>query len=152
MSSRRSDVDGRTVMRCECNWPEQAAKDDCFPVSFDQEMQEFSIELKPQGSAVLRFCPWCGGELPASNRATRFTEATKHDIESAQLAAASCNTIDDLQSLFGEADQTLLSSGEDTGWVKQHHYTEAWETVQLIATEKADGHLIIKIGPKPLKL
>lgn len=92
--------------QCECGWPRRAVADKPFPITYDARMGEFQLVLdyggRGTGSAVLRYCPWCGGRLPESKRRSFFTVPSESDLADIRERMKSIKSFAEMRDAFGE--------------------------------------------------
>ena len=125
--------------RCECDWLEQAAASTWHPITFDEEMNEFHLVLVlpdgREGSAILRHCPWCGGEARESKRSSFFTEPSEEDIADVEDKMAVIHHVEEMRSVLGEPQSCFHRA-----WRNQYTY-DYWSSLSLVIHEYDDGHL-----------
>lgn len=60
----------------------QFIDDERVPVVYEPRFREYSLALLQSGaSQLIRFCPWCGAELPASLRDRFFDELERIGVD-----------------------------------------------------------------------
>ncbi len=106
-------------------------------------MGEYQLDLIPDGSAVLRFCPWCGGAFPQSQRSSFFTNPTPEDLADVRSITSRLKNVDDMRQQLGEPDLTVSAQQDNRNWVKQNSYSKRWPSLTLHIQEKLDGTLSI---------
>lgn len=133
--------------QCECSFPQRAVTNVWFPVTYDEKMGEYQLILdcgeRGMGSAVLHYCPWCGGLLPKSKRDTFFTVPTEADETDVAEKMASIKTVEQMRTVLGEP-----SLGSSRAWLNQYTYSDTWESLDLVIFEYDDGHLGYHFGGK----
>jgi hypothetical protein len=109
---------------------------------FDEEMNEYHIAYGPErtGRLIIRYCPWCGGKLPESRRASFFTEPDPAEVSEVKRLMSSMRDIPTMLRVLGEPDATHEWSpfhdeavgsfrGDDTTrWKRQFTYRSKWST------------------------
>ncbi len=139
------------VRRCSCNWAELAAMSNRrLPISYDAKMGEYLLELIPDGSAVMRFCPFCGGELPDSKRDSFFADPTPEDMADITSVIALLKTVNDMHQHLGVPDETIPADPSNPRAVNQYSYCKRWASVTLCIQETREGSLAISYIPKLL--
>jgi Domain of unknown function (DUF6980) len=54
-----------------CRMMEHALEEPLFPITYDLELSEYQLKLAHDdttGTALLKYCPFCGFKLPRSGR------------------------------------------------------------------------------------
>ena len=125
---------------CECGHPERWVNDPMVPVGFDEEMNEYYVQLKPGGEAVMHYCFWCGGKLPESRRGSFFTEPSEEEVEEVRLLLREAKSHEDVLRILGPADELCDLNGfmkdPKTGkvmmrWDQHCLYSKRWKTLEL---------------------
>lgn len=123
---------------CECNWPKRAISNDWFPVTYDEKLCEFQLVLdcgeQGKGSAILNFCPSCGGAFPDSKRGSLFANPTEHDKNDVCEVMSGIKTVGDMMQRLGESDETFKSADRN-----QYTYRNRWDSLELIVVEQKPG-------------
>ena len=129
---------------CECNWLERAVVNEWFPITYDERMGEFHLVLecgeRGKGEAVLRFCPWCGGELPKSKRGSFFTVPTEADKATVREKMKNVKTVGQMYEVLGEpSDRT------DNSWRNQYMYEHLFTSLDLVVFDNKEriSHTIL---------
>ena len=132
---------------CNCRWPTYAVESDSFPVAFDMRMNEYHLQTSPDGHAIIRYCPSCGGKLPESNRDSFFTEPADEEVNELNTLLNSIIGAGDMHRILGVPDDKT-SSSTNNPWAFQYTYSSKWRTLELIVHESADGELTFSYGGK----
>lgn len=123
---------------CECNWPKHAILNEWFPITYDEDLGEFQLILdcgeRGKGSAILRYCPSCGGAFPDSLRGDLFTVPTEDDMKNVAEVMSGVKTVADMKQKLGDPDETIESEDRN-----QYSYRNQWESLELVVTEFRPG-------------
>lgn len=119
---------------CRCNWPNKAVEDPWFPVAYDHEMGEYQLILdcgqRGKGIAVLHYCPWCGGALPKSKRATFFTDPTDSDVAKVRELMQPVKTVAQMFEVLGEPSTRIEGEARN-----QYDFDNLFESLKLVVFE-----------------
>jgi len=126
--------------------PERWVVDPHFPVEFDREMNEYHLVHKG-ARAVMRYCFWCGGRLPASKRGAFFTTPKKSEMAEVRSLLKGAKSHEDVVGVLGPPDKTVDlggSSRKPNGeilcrWRQQLLYSTRWKTLVLHVPVVIDG-------------
>jgi uncharacterized protein DUF6980 len=142
--------------QCRCGRPERWANDPSFPVVFDVAMNEYAVVHGPdqRAQALMRYCFWCGGALPASKRGTFFMEPDPMEIAAMKELLVHVSDAISMRRVLGEPDATFDCSRDEYSeqeakiynierCAKEYVYQSRWRTLCLAIGERKDGSLSI---------
>ena len=133
---------------CECNWATRAVESDQFPVTFDSQLGEFHLQTAPDGHAIMRFCPWCGGAFPESKRGSFFTDPRDDEVAELDELLNSITNAAEMRDVLGEPDHTIPSHPDNKQWACQYTYSSKWDSLELCIQESSGGKLTVSYGGK----
>ena len=103
---------------CDCGWLARAANDPTVSIGFDPEVNEYYLETGtpggPEGRYVIRFCPWCGGDAPASHRDSLFETVTAEESVRLKTLWSTLRTRDEVVRAWGPPDEYIPQGYGDT--------------------------------------
>ena len=88
---------------CSCDVLVHAAREPRIPIEFDGELHEYNIVLGPSKTRM-HYCPFCGGKLPESLRATRFAHVPMEEKNRLFALAQGLKCEADLVAKLGKPD------------------------------------------------
>jgi len=110
-----------TEVPCTCGYLETAARQPEHPISFDEQFNEYQIEVDApsQGKVqvVIYHCPFCGGAAPASRRGDFFAPISDKEAERLWSLLQGVKTVDDAFRVLGVPDKDEAIQMPD-GWPK----------------------------------
>jgi hypothetical protein len=121
---------------CECNWPRRAVTDKAFPVTYDKEMGEFQLVLdfgEQKGNSLLRYCPWCDGNLPKSKRGSFFTVPSESEMADVVEKMRSVRIVVPMYDVLGEPSDLI-----DDGWRVQYNYDHLYDSLVLVVFQQKE--------------
>ena len=133
---------------CECNWPIRAVESLHFPVTSDDQMGEYHLQTIPNGHAIMRFCPWCGGAFPESKRDSFFTDPRDDEVAQLDALIVAMTDVEAMRASLGEPDHTIPSHPDNKQWICQYTYSSKWDSLELTVQETLDGKLNFSYGGK----
>ena len=149
---------------CQCGMPEKWAADSTFPVGFNAKMNEYHIVHGPSqnATAIMRFCFWCGGKLPASKRDSFFTEPSEEELQRVRSVMEQVHDANSMRAVLGEPDFVHPRRTDDYSADQariynmkfprtQYLYQTGWKTLSLFVNEQDDGSLSYSISGKQKK-
>lgn len=83
-----------------------------------------------KGMAVLRFCPWCGGELAESKRGSHFTTPRDSDIECVQEKMHSVQSVAQMLEVLGPPTDQFENESRS-----QYTYMHLFDSLVLVVFE-----------------
>ena len=132
---------------CTCGMPANWAANPVYPVEFDEITNEYHLSCKSR-IAVMRYCFWCGGRLPASKRGELFTTPSEEEKEEVQRLLSNAESAEDAVRLFGPPDESHEWDESATGgfenvvrWKRTLRYSSRWKTLILDVQEMPDGKI-----------
>jgi len=134
----------RIMTLCDCEWLDQLGHLDDCPIHKDTETGVYWLCLR-DFTAVLRFCPSCGGRLPC--RDSLFIEFDQLEVQEARDLFLQTRTLSDVLRVFGEPDQkrTFDENAPQVGEFRatnEFRYTSRWKTLKLSIFERSDQSLV----------
>jgi len=137
-----------TDLACQCGLPQSASEEPESPVVFDAKMGEYRFTHSGGGYAVIYHCPWCGGALPASKRASLFETITQAELDRLLQLTAHLKTVTDAIDAFGRPDEEqaqgmtirVLTTEDQPSRVTTHRtltFRNVSETADVILTDHA---------------
>jgi hypothetical protein len=102
--ARKPTPSSVTSTPCRCPWLRNAAAEPEVPVKFDEAVGEYHVEHRGGGYSVIRHCPWCGGVVPPSKRASLFATITSAELRRLARLTAKLETVEDALAKLGEPD------------------------------------------------
>lgn len=100
---------------CDCGWLERAANDPSIPIGFDPKVNEYYVETSGGlGQAIIKFCPWCGGDAPVSHRANLFAVITAEETLRIRELTEKLRTRTDVTAAWGAPDEEVHSGYVET--------------------------------------
>ena len=135
-----------------CRRFSQALVSDISPIYYDALFSEYRVRLLDGGYGVINNCPWCGKDLPQSNRPGISTDVSETDLSEIGAISANAKTIDEIVALLGTPSETIELTNAEPGEefqrvVKQHSYNGRWSTADLVVLEKANATIEILAVP-----
>lgn len=122
---------------CQCNWPKNAVENPWFPVAYDEEMGEYQLVLdcgaRGRGTAILRYCPWCGGFLPKSKRGTFFTTPDDSDVARVRELMQSVKTVSQMFEVLGEPSGRIEDQSRN-----QYVFEQLFQSLDLVVFENKE--------------
>ncbi len=98
MPPKRKDV-------CDCGVLESASKEPVHPIRWDERMNEYFIAHGKSGRMMIYYCPFCGGRVPESRRASMFAHVTQQEETRIFELFRGVRTVADVIAKFGPADE-----------------------------------------------
>ena len=100
----------RNEVDCECGMPARCAANPMIPIEFDEKMNEYHL-VRDGSETQMRYCFWCGGRLPESNRGLFFTTPSESEKAEVKELLKGARSHDDVLSILGPADEFLNLGG-----------------------------------------
>ncbi len=139
---------------CHCGSPQRWAADAGMPVEYNGTFAEYGITSSSGVWHVMRYCFWCGGVLPVSERWRMTIQPSEDELQDALRLLEDIKTVTQLQRALGEPDElvegeTAIGLPESAPRFKtQFVYRSRWKTVDLYAIEEQDGRLQFALSGK----
>jgi hypothetical protein len=96
---------------CDCGWLARAADEPAVPVGFDRQTNEYYIQMRGsgqlEGKIIIRFCPYCGGDAPASKRDELFHPVAAEDQIQVRQFNEELHTKADVLAKWGNPDEEI---------------------------------------------
>ncbi len=90
---------------CDCGVLENASKEPGNPIRWDERMNEYHIVDAKGGQMMIYYCPFCGGRVPESRRASMFAHVTQQEKTRIFELFRGVRTVADVIAKFGPADE-----------------------------------------------
>jgi len=141
---------------CTCDRLTSWASDPGSCVSYDAQMNEYSIE----GSGIVYYCPACGGRAPCCKRGTCFTQPSRDEMDDFFARVADLKTISQVLEVLGTPDEdhgALVNDPIDrkiygTRDVRRTlTYTRLWKSLNAVIQETEDGKIQAGCQGKPVE-
>jgi hypothetical protein len=127
-----------------CELLRRSIQDDAFPLKYDSHVEEVQIELSyPQGegSAVVRYCPFCGKKLE-SGRSDLFTKPTEEDQLDLKTRLRAISSLEEVVNVLGLPDDEGTGCGSSNDpWKRWYRYSRVWNSLELTIGETINGNL-----------
>ena len=111
-------------------------------------MGEYHLQTIPDGHAIMRFCPWCGGAFPESKRGFFFTDPRDDEVAELDKFLTKIVDVDEMRGTLGEPDHVIPSHPDNKQWAYQYTYSSKWDTLELVIQETIGGKLTFSYGGK----
>ena len=146
---------------CDCGWLAQGANDPAVPIGFDDQTNEYYVEMRGSGCIDARmfihFCPNCGGDAPVSKRASLFTPVAPEDSIQVGQFAIELQTKADVLAKWGPPDEEIRGGygipesdqSERTILFDVMRYTKILRTAWVDVIVRLDDSVKISYLPKP---
>jgi len=149
-----------TNVPCSCGMPERLARDEPYPVVFDEVTGEYQFErVDGRWRHQIHHCPWCGGCLP-SKRHTLFTKPDAAEKTEVNELLSGAKSLADVLHALGSPERStdcaameipeVYASDVATGKRQRsvHQYTARWTTLDLHIIEFEDGSISYAVSGK----
>jgi hypothetical protein len=97
------NLDDKTERICDCAVLVHAAREPRIPIEFDGDLREYNIVLGPSKTRM-SYCPFCGGKLPESLRATLFSHVPMEEKDRLFTLVRGLKTEAELLARLGKPD------------------------------------------------
>jgi len=98
MPPERKDV-------CDCGVLESASKEPDHPIRWDERMSEYYLATGESGRMMIYYCPFCGGRVPESRRASMFAHVTQQEETRIFGLFRGVHTVAEVIAKFGQPDE-----------------------------------------------
>lgn len=90
---------------CDCGVPERASREPEHPIRFDTELNEYFIRYGDRGRMMIYYCPFRGGRVPKSRRASLFEYVSDEEGGRISSLFEGIRTEQDVRERFGAPDR-----------------------------------------------
>jgi hypothetical protein len=155
-------IAGLDPYACDCGWLAKAADDPSMPIGCDAAANEYYVEMRgsgeARGQAIIKFCPWCGGDAPVSKRAELFHPVTIDDQLQIGQFSKELRTREDVLAKFGKPDEEIpggygvpesSAQGARTVMLDVLRYNNVVQSASVDVIVRHDGTVGISYSPRP---
>jgi hypothetical protein len=141
---------------CSCGHPEEWKVNDKIPISYSEELNEYSLMCEGGHEFIMYYCFFCGGKLPDSTRGQLFSEIDKSEEDEVRSLIEAIDTVGKMREVLGEPDE-IVDHDLDDGYyvlknknkcVRWYVYRKRWKSLVLQIGENDDGTLGFSYGGK----
>ena len=108
------DMTSNHTRRCYCGLPLKWAQDPDFPVVFDAQLREYRlVDRESRIYHRMRYCFWCGGQLPDRIESLANDSAEQPVSEPALELLSEATSAQQVLQLLGQLDKSLFDQHDD---------------------------------------
>ncbi|MCB9767178.1 MAG: DUF433 domain-containing protein [Candidatus Omnitrophica bacterium] len=148
---------------CGCGQPERMASDPNSPVSFNEILNEYTVDSEGGSRQYsMYFCFFCGGKMPKSKRGDFFTKIDDSELGAAMDLVSKIESEKDIVRILGEPDSAQHFDDlpedmkealvrDEPRFKDELMFSRNWSTLQIHIRTYEDGHIKAGYLPKPLQ-
>jgi hypothetical protein len=146
---------------CDCGTLKRCSKEPDHPIRFDAQLNEYHLH-HARGQMMIYYCPFCGGRVPESQRASLFAHISDGEADRLSSLLAGITTEVEVFDRLGRPDEEfdfgVCSIAPEKDGVPEHgtaarqlKYTRLSTVADVIFQAYGDGRVTRTWYAKPLR-